>query len=73
MIEFFITLNYFTYIYNPNQHTQLTMDFIKNAVSGASKSGDASKTDTKTDSNNQEDYVDKGKYLSNTSWTLTDH
>jgi hypothetical protein len=32
------------------------MDFIKNAVSGGSKSGDASKTD----SNNQEDYVDKG-------------
>ncbi|KAF5964870.1 hypothetical protein FCOIX_13225 [Fusarium coicis] len=32
------------------------MDFIKNAVSGGSQSGDASKTD----SNNQEDYVDKG-------------
>ncbi|KAF5665277.1 hypothetical protein FDENT_12610 [Fusarium denticulatum] len=32
------------------------MDFIKNAVSGGSKSGDASKTDA----NNKEDYVDKG-------------
>ncbi|EWG53198.1 hypothetical protein FVEG_11680 [Fusarium verticillioides 7600] len=32
------------------------MDFIKNAVSGGSKSDDASKTDSK----NQEDYVDKG-------------
>ncbi|KAF4473196.1 hypothetical protein FAGAP_13378 [Fusarium agapanthi] len=32
------------------------MDFVKNAMSGGSKSGDASKTDSK----NQEDYVDKG-------------
>ncbi|EWZ31655.1 hypothetical protein FOZG_14776 [Fusarium oxysporum Fo47] len=56
LIEFIITSNYFTYIYNPNQHTQLTMDFVKNAMSGGSKSGDASKSG----SNNQEDYVDKG-------------
>ncbi|CCT71696.1 uncharacterized protein FFB20_03519 [Fusarium fujikuroi] len=34
------------------------MDFIKNAVSGGSKSGDASKTGDA--SKNQEDYVDKG-------------
>ncbi|KAG7410727.1 hypothetical protein ACKAV7_010701 [Fusarium commune] len=32
------------------------MDFVKNAISGGSKSGDASKSG----SNNQEDYVDKG-------------
>ncbi|KAF5256990.1 hypothetical protein IWW34DRAFT_735276 [Fusarium oxysporum f. sp. albedinis] len=32
------------------------MDFVKNAMSGGSKSGDASKSG----SNNQEDYVDKG-------------
>ncbi|KAF4429685.1 hypothetical protein FACUT_9094 [Fusarium acutatum] len=32
------------------------MDFVKNAMSGGSKSGDASKTDA----NKQEDYVDKG-------------
>ncbi|KAF5662279.1 hypothetical protein FCIRC_11577 [Fusarium circinatum] len=36
------------------------MDFVKNAMSGGSKPADASKTDSKTDSNNQEDYVDKG-------------
>ena|SRR6478735_491297 len=69
LIEFIITSNYFTYIYNPNQHTQLTMDFVKNAMSGGSKSGDASKSG----SNNQEDYVDKGTYPSNISWTLTNH
>ncbi|EXA39631.1 uncharacterized protein FRV6_12839 [Fusarium oxysporum] len=33
------------------------MDFVKNAMSGGSKSGDASKSGS---NNNQEDYVDKG-------------